>query len=122
MLAVNDLVVASPPNKVANLLAAGDYLPHGVPLIKRVLAIAGQAVCRKGLTIIVDGIEMGAARERDRHGRSLRHLARLPRNWGRCVFLMHLDEAASFDGRYFGALPVSSVIGRVEPLWTFEER
>jgi type IV secretory pathway protease TraF len=103
-------------------LAAGGYLPHGVPLIKRVLAIAGQAVCRKGLTIIVDGIEIGAARERDRHGRSL------PDSQG-CrvigeddVFLMNLDEAASFDGRYLGALPLSSVIGRVEPLWTFEER
>ena len=40
-------------------------------MLKRVLALPGQTVCRNGTTITVDGIEMGEARERDRRGRPL---------------------------------------------------
>ena len=120
-LTVTDLVVAMPPEPLATFLAEGGYLPRGVPLIKRVLALPGQTICRKGAAIIVDGIEMGIAREYDSRGR------RLP-VWQDCrvvadgeVFLMNWDEPSSLDGRYFGALAASSIIGRSEPLWTFEE-
>jgi conjugative transfer signal peptidase TraF len=120
-LTVTDLVVAMPPEPLATFLAKGGYLPRGVPLIKRVLALPGQTICRKGLAIIVDGIEMGMAREHDSRRRPLPV-------WQDCrlvahgeVFLMNWDEPSSLDGRYFGALVSSSIIGRAEPLWTFEE-
>ena len=121
-LTLTDLVVAMPPEPLATFLAEGDYLPRGVPLIKRVLALPGQTICRKGPAIIVDGIEMGMAREHDSRRRPL------PPVWQDCrlvahgeVFLMNWDEPSSLDGRYFGALASSSIIGRAEPLWTFEE-
>jgi type IV secretory pathway protease TraF len=92
-----------------------------VPLIKRVLALPGQIVCRENLTITVDGIEMGAARARDRRGRVLPF-------WQGCrtlaqgeVFLMNWDEPASLDSRYFGPLPLTTIAGRAAPVWTFEE-
>ena len=120
-LTITDLVVAMPPEPLAAFLAEGDYLPRGVPLIKRVLALPGQTICRKGRAIIVDGIEMGMAREHDSRGRPLPV-------WQDCrivadgeVFLMNWDEPSSLDGRYFGALAASSIIGRAEPFWTFEE-
>jgi conjugative transfer signal peptidase TraF len=120
-LTVTDLVVAMPPEPLATFLAEGDYLPRGVPLIKRVLALPGQTICRKGRAILVDGIEMGMAREHDSRGRPLPA-------WQDCrvvahgeVFLMNWDEPSSLDGRYFGALAASSIIGRAEPFWTFEE-
>jgi conjugative transfer signal peptidase TraF len=120
-LTVTDFVVAMPPEPLATFLAEGGYLPRGVPLIKRVLALRGQTVCRKGLVVTVDGIEMGMARERDSRGRPLPV-------WQDCrvvargeVFLMNWDEPSSLDGRYFGAFAVSSIIGRAESLWTFEE-
>jgi conjugative transfer signal peptidase TraF len=120
-LIVTDLVVAFPPEGLATRLAEGGYLPRGIPLIKRVLAFPGQVVCREKLTITVDGIEMGAARERDRRGRALP-------SWQGCrtlaqgqVFLMNWDEPASLDGRYFGPLPLATIVGRAVPLWTFEE-
>src|SRR5713226_1909608 len=93
------LVVAYPPEPLATYLADSGYLPRGVPLIKHVLALPGQTVCRTGLTITVDEIDVGAARERDRRGRSLPV-------WQGCrvvaageVFLMNRDEPASLDGR-----------------------
>jgi conjugative transfer signal peptidase TraF len=120
-LEVTDLVVVKPPEPVARFLAERDYLPHGVPLLKRVLALPGQTVCRNRLAIMIDGVVMATARERDHRGRPLPV-------WQGCqliaegqVFLMNWQSADSLDGRYFGPLPVASILGRAAPLWTFEE-
>ena len=43
-LAVTNLVVAMPPQPLATFLAERSYLPIGVPLIKRILAIPGQSL------------------------------------------------------------------------------
>jgi conjugative transfer signal peptidase TraF len=119
-LSVTSLVVALPPEPLATFLADGGYLPRGVPLIKRILALPGQIVCRNGLLISVDRIDIGAARERDARGRPLPawHGCRVL-SWGE-VFLMNWDEPASMDGRYFGPIPSSAIVGHAEPLWTFD--
>jgi conjugative transfer signal peptidase TraF len=117
-LAVTDLVAVRPPEPTATFLADGNYLPRNVPMLKRVLALPGQTVCREHLTITVDAIAMGVARERDSRRRPLPF-------WQGCriiadgeVFLMNWQSADSLDGRYFGVLPASAVIGKAEPLWT----
>ena len=68
---VNDLVIAIPPEPIAALLAEAGYLPRGVPLLKRVVAVSNQTVCRSGHKIIIDGREAGQALERDSRGLSL---------------------------------------------------
>jgi conjugative transfer signal peptidase TraF len=120
-LAVSQLVAVEPPESLATFLADRRYLPRGIPLLKRVLALPGQTVCRDRLAVTLDKIEMGAARAQDRSGRPLPV-------WQGChviadgeVFLMNWRSADSFDGRYFGALPTSAIIGMAEPLWTGEE-
>jgi conjugative transfer signal peptidase TraF len=120
-LEVADLVAVAPPDDLAALLAERGYLPRGVPMLKRVLGLPGQAVCRTGSTITVDGIDMGAALDRDSAGRDLPV-------WHGCrviapgeIFLMNWQSADSFDGRYVGPLPVTTIIGRALPLWTDEE-
>jgi type IV secretory pathway protease TraF len=74
---VNDLVIAIPPEPVPALLASRGYLPRGVPLIKRVLALAGQAVCREGLMIRVDCDKIGMAQARDSIGPAFTRVRRL---------------------------------------------
>ena len=120
-LVVTELVAVRPPEPLATFLDLNGYLPIGVPMLKRVLALPGQTVCRKGLTISVDAIEMGEALSRDRRGRPLPV-------WQGCrvvgadeVFLMNWQSADSLDGRYFGPIPTSAVIGRAVPMWTDEE-
>lgn len=120
-LVVTDLVAVLPPEPLATFLADGHYLPRGVPLLKRVLALPGQTVCRDHLAITVDEIELGAALEHDSRGRPLPI-------WQGCrkvadgeVFLMNWQSADSLDGRYFGVIPTSAIIGRAEPVWTGEE-
>src|ERR1700712_4750707 len=70
-LTVTELVAVRPPDLLAAFLDLNGYLPVGVPMLKRVLALRGQTVCRNGLTIAVDGIDVGHARERDGRGRPL---------------------------------------------------
>jgi hypothetical protein len=47
-LTVAALAVAYPPEPLAGWLAERRYLPRGVPLLKPVLALDGQTVCRVG--------------------------------------------------------------------------
>ena len=48
-LIVTMLVVAYPPDPLASFLADRGYLPRGVPLIKRVLALSGQTAPARSL-------------------------------------------------------------------------
>ncbi|QND66377.1 S26 family signal peptidase [Mesorhizobium loti] len=118
---VTDLVAVRAPEPFASFLAEGGYLPRGVPLMKRVVALPGQRVCRTGLAITVDAVPMGDALDRDRRGNLLPV-------WQGCrvvaegeLFLMNWQVSDSLDGRYFGALPAAAVIGRAIPLYTDED-
>lgn len=120
-LTVTELIAVRPPDMLAVFLDLNGYLPVGVPMLKRVLALPGQTVCRIGLLIAVDGIEIGQARERDGRNRPLPI-------WQGCrvlgqdqLFLMNWQSEDSLDSRYFGPLPMSAVIGQAVPLWTAEE-
>ena len=120
-LDVPELVAVMPPEPLAAFMAERGYIAGGIPLLKRVVGLSGQRVCRNGSTVTVDGIEMGEALERDSLGRDLPI-------WQGCrvigdgqLFLMNWEVRDSLDGRYFGPIPAASVIGRAVPLWTDEE-
>lgn len=117
-LHVGELVVVTPPEPLARFFSARRYLPLGVPLVKHVLALPGQTVCRDGRAITVDGAIVGEALEHDRFGRALP-------DWQGCrtlapgeVFLMNTVPPDSLDGRYFGPLPLTTIVGRADPIWT----
>ena len=114
---VGDLVVVRPPRALAAFLDTRGYLARGVPLLKHVAALPGQIVCRTVRTITVDGVTMGLALDRD-------HFGRILPVWEGCrvvadqeVFLMNWRSPNSLDGRYFGPLPASTIVGRADPIW-----
>lgn len=120
-LDVTDLAVVLPPDDLATFLDQRGYLPKGVPLLKRVLALGGTEVCRVASAIIAYDISYGRARERDGQGRPLPA-------WQGCriladgeAFFMNWDSPDSFDSRYFGPLPITTVIGRAIPIWTADD-
>ena len=109
------------PEPLATFISERGYLPRGVPLMKRILAISGQTVCRSNLTITVDGVEVGAALEHDRAGRDLPVWQGCRRVQTGEVFLMNWQVRDSLDGRYFGLISTDRIIGRAVPLWTDED-
>src|SRR5690606_11385346 len=120
-VAVGDLVLVRLPADVASLAARRGYLPAGVPLLKPVAAGPRQRVCATGARMRVDGRVVAHARAQDRAGRAM------PR-WTGCrelgadeVLLLSTRHAESFDGRYFGPVPLGSVLGKAQPLWLDEQ-
>ena len=118
---VPDLVAVIPPEPFASFIVERSYVARDVPLLKRVLGLPGQRVCRTGRAITVDAVPLGEAHDRDSLGRDLPV-------WQGCrviaegeVFLMNPDVGGSLDGRYFGPFPASAVIGHAIPLFTDED-
>jgi conjugative transfer signal peptidase TraF len=112
-----DLVLVRTPGSVKMLAAERYYLPANVPLVKRIAATAGDEICARGEAISINGQHVANRLRVDRMGRGLPV-------WFGCrtlgrddVFLLMKDVRDSFDGRYFGVVPSSSIIGRMSPLW-----
>ncbi|KTT73823.1 S26 family signal peptidase [Sphingomonas sanguinis] len=119
-LAVDDLVAVTPPQPLADWMLERGYIGLGVPLLKRVAALGGQTVCRDRDTITVDAVPLGDALDRDRRGRALPVWRGCRRLADGEIFLMNTTVPDSLDGRYFGLIPASTVIGKASPLYTDE--
>jgi conjugative transfer signal peptidase TraF len=119
-LDVTDLVAIAAPPLIAEFLSDRGYLPLGMPMMKRILALPGDIVCRHGLDIVAYGSTIGHARERDTVGRKMPVWQGCRRIGDDELFLMNFDVQDSMDGRYLGPFPRASVIGRALPVWTDE--
>jgi conjugative transfer signal peptidase TraF len=120
-LDVTDLIVVMPPEPLAAFMVERGYVGPDVPLLKRVMALPGQRVCRHSRAVTVDGVSLGEAFDRDSRGRDLPVWQGCRRVGDGEVFLMNPEVRDSLDGRYFGPLPASAVIGRATPLYTDED-
>ncbi|WP_306259959.1 S26 family signal peptidase [Pararhizobium sp. IMCC21322] len=115
-----ELVVLEAPQPLESFLAERGYLPPNIPLLKRVVGVPGQTVCRIGRTITVDGTVMGNAQQRDSFGRPMPVWSGCQRIAPNEIFLMNRDAENSLDGRYFGPVPAHSITGLAVPVWTIE--
>ncbi len=123
--ATGDLVFICPPKTTAMREARErGYLhsgtcPGGVaPLIKTVIAIAGQSV-EIGAHVTVDGRDIPFSRlaQRDGKGRPMKPFP------GGVVpagsLFLHSPFAGSYDSRYFGPLPASGILGLAQKVLTY---
>ncbi len=108
---LGDFVLMEVPNSMRKLIESRRYLPPNVPLIKRIVAVEGDEVCRKRSNILVNGSGMGVAKPEDILGRHLPV-------WKGCevltkeqIFVLQFHPD-SFDGRYFGPVNRDLIIGR----------
>lgn len=113
-------VAYRPTPQQAQLFARRHYLPDGLPLLKTVAAVAPSKVCREGLALSIDAAVVARARSADRAGRPLPV-------WSGCrnlapdqVFLLTAQAPDSLDGRYFGPVSRTRIIGPVTLLWRVE--
>ena len=109
-LKIGSYAVIPTPIEYRLMAAERHYLPFNVPLIKKVVAISGDEICRQRLTVFINGKPVAVALTADRKGR------KLPK-WTGCYLLQNdeffalMNAKDSFDGRYFGALKTKDIIG-----------
>lgn len=112
-----ELVLVRTPDSVRDFAARRGYLPLDVPLVKRIVALSGDRICAHHHAVSIDDRHVADQLSVDSQGRPL------PR-WSGChvltageVFLLMAGVRDSFDGRYFGPVPASRIIGSLVPLW-----
>lgn len=117
-LHVDSIVLVRLPSAVAALASQRGYLPEGVPILKRIGAVAPQSVCVRKRIVRIDGADVATMLAHDGQHRPL-----LP--WAQCrvlkegeLFLLSDAHPASFDSRYFGPINASAVLGSAQPIWT----
>ncbi|WP_249931145.1 S26 family signal peptidase [Ramlibacter sp. 2FC] len=118
-LQVGSIVLARLPAPAAALAAQRGYLPAGVPLLKRIGAVAPQRVCVDGESVRIDDEAVAAVTRADGQGRSLSAWQKCRRLVRGEVFLLSSTNPASFDSRYFGPIAAANVIGSAQPIWTW---
>lgn len=118
-LHVGSIVLVRLPASVAALAAQRGYIPAGIPLLKRIGAVAPQSVCTREGVVRIDGATVATALARDGAHRPMPA-------WAQCgplaegdLYLLSNANPASFDSRYFGPVHASAVIGSAYPLWTW---
>lgn len=111
-----DLVLAQLPGAMRRLANQRRYVPATVPVLKAVAAVPGDEVCANADRIEINGGLIGIRKRFD-------HAGRLMPRWEGCrrlapdeLFLFNASSAHSFDGRYFGVLKRSAIIGKARPL------
>jgi conjugative transfer signal peptidase TraF len=117
-LGKGDLVLAWAPENARRMAADRGYLPESVPLTKRIVAVSGDTVCGNHNLILINGRIAAIQLVADPQGRLLPP-------WTGCrvltpgeVFLLMAEVWDSFDGRYFGPISKSAIVGKLVPIWT----
>jgi conjugative transfer signal peptidase TraF len=119
-LQVGDYVIAMLPHDTTAFASRRRYLPKHVPVLKQIAAVAGQRVCVRQGTVVIEGAAVATTLPLDGNGRLLQA-------WSHCrklesgeLFLLNANRPSSFDSRYFGPIDASFVRGKVTSLWTTE--
>ena len=124
-----DLVLACPEdNERQKEARTRGYLPYGLgcpggyaPLIKKAIALPGDSVVVSQDHIRVNGeaIKNTSRLDTDSQGRPMPALPDSAEVKDGQVWLVSDYNARSWDSRYFGAMPLNSIQGRVYPIWLF---
>jgi len=122
---VGDRVFICPPSGPdVDLARERFYLPRGLcpagtaPLIKTVVALAGQSIRVEG-QVIIDDVPLAAStvHAQDAEGRPMTP-------WSGDIvpegeLFLHSDSVGSYDSRYFGPIPADGILGLAREVLTF---
>ena len=112
-------VVFPVPQNVRELVYGRHWMRNGIPFLKELIGLEGDRICIFRDRLEVNGRTVGPVFAVDSVGLPL------PQHPG-CFLVpegsffaasQYLDK--SFDGRFFGALPLGILQGEARPVWTF---
>jgi len=112
-------VVFPVPATYQTLVYGRGWLRPGVPLLKTIVALAGDRVCIFDEHFEVNGRTLGPVYAVDRTGSPMpriRGCFEIPPGYFLPASTYH---PRSFDGRYIGPQPLTALQGEARPLWTF---
>ena len=113
-------VVVSASSAEAQWAEEQGFVGRNWPVLKQIAGLPSDEICRTGLEVSINGKPVATARERDSMGRALPV-------WDGCVFLqadqffLLNPHADSLDGRYFGAMERSDLVGVARSLMTSDQ-
>ena len=113
-----DLVLALPSRSIQQFVANRGYLPLGVPMVKHVAALAHDRICARGNTVTINGHIAVIRLTADGNHRPLPAWMGCQTLTPSSVLLLNPDVPQSFDGRYFGPLSTTAILGKLVPVWT----
>lgn len=113
-----DLVALRPDGRAEETLNELGALPDGRLLLKRITAAAGDIVCREHNSVSVNGVQTAIARQATARGWPLPAWSGCSTLSPETVFVLG-DHPDSLDGRYFGPVSTSSIVGVILPVATF---
>ena len=121
----DDLIIFNPPQAAANVIEKRHWLPKGWPLLKYIGAVEGDTYCTKcslfavSYSFYINGEYIGPVSEHDSQGLPLTHVkgCHVVKKNNFLPVSTYINN--SFDGRYFGEIPLSSIQGIAEPILTF---
>lgn len=117
---VGDLSILSIPSSAISYLMDNEILDKEDVLLKYILGKEGDYFCTKNGKFTINEELIGPIFSEDSRGNPLPKLnicGALPKGF---VVVGNSDKANSFDSRYFGAVPVSLLIGVAHPLYLFD--
>ena len=113
-------VVVSARSAEAQWAEDHGFVGRNWPLLKQIAGLPGDEICRSGVDVSINGKPVATAREGDSMGRALPV-------WQGCVLLdeeqvfLLAPHPDSLDGRYFGVLQRSDLVGVARPLMTSDQ-
>ena len=114
-----DLVFMKCPPGFEKFVYGREWLPGGWPLLKTVRGIPGDCFCVSENEVSIEGKPFGPVFSVDRQGLPLPVLRGCRRVPAKHFLPIATGLDNSFDGRYFGAVPDSLIIGKAIPIVSF---
>jgi len=113
-------VVVSPRSSEAQWAEEQGFVGRDWPLLKQIAGVSGDKICRNGGAVSINGRVVAEAREVDSRGRAL-PVWRGCKVLGPDEFFLLTPHPDSLDGRYFGAMQRSDLVGVARPLMTSDQ-
>jgi conjugative transfer signal peptidase TraF len=112
-----DVVVIAPTGALQAIFDDYGVLPSGRLLLKQLAAASGDTVCRRGVSITINGVVAATAKTRTAGGRALPQWTGC-RTLGADDVVVLTRHGGSFDSRYLGPIGAGQIVGVAHPLVT----